>query len=234
MSHARQDGWITLLALLALLAWDASGADLWAARWFGGAQGFAARDSWWAATLLHDGGRVLAWGLLALQVAWAIWPGAARPDRPTRAVRVRWLGAMLLCLLLVPAIKRLSSTSCPWDLAVFGGAAQYLSHWRWGQPDGGAGHCFPSGHAVAAFAFLGLYFLWRDFNPARARAGLLGVLAVGALFGWAQLARGAHFPSHTMWSAWVCWTVCVAAAALQRPWQPKDEARLHRAASKPS
>jgi membrane-associated PAP2 superfamily phosphatase len=176
MSYARQDGWITLLALLALLAWDASGADLWAARWFGGAQGFAARDSWWAATLLHDGGRVLAWGLLALQVAWAIWPGAARPDRPTRAVRVRWLGVMLLCLLLVPAIKRLSRTSCPWDLAVFGGAAQYLSHWRWGQPDGGAGHCFPSGHAVAAFAFLGLYFLWRDFNPARARgaAGRVG------------------------------------------------------------
>jgi hypothetical protein len=74
MSHARQDGWITLLALLALLAWDASGADLWAARWFGGAQGFAARDSWWAATLLHDGGRVLAWGCWRCR-----WPGRTGP-----------------------------------------------------------------------------------------------------------------------------------------------------------
>ena len=35
--------------------------------------------------------------------------------------------------------------------------------------DGGGGRCFPSGHAVAAFAFFGLFFFWRDFNPARAR-----------------------------------------------------------------
>jgi hypothetical protein len=27
-ARARRDGWITALALLALLAWDASGADL--------------------------------------------------------------------------------------------------------------------------------------------------------------------------------------------------------------
>jgi membrane-associated PAP2 superfamily phosphatase len=230
MTHARRDGWVTLLAGLALLAWDASGADLWAARAFGNAQGFAARDSWWAATLLHDGGRLLAWLLLAAQVALLLWPTwshpkpsasaaaglAAAPAQPTRAARARWLGVVLVCVLVVPALKRLSSTSCPWDLALFGGVAQHLSHWRWGVADGGAGHCFPSGHAVAAFAFLGLYFLWRDVNPARARRWLWGVLALGALFGTAQLARGAHFPSHTLWSAWLCWALCAAAAALQR------------------
>jgi hypothetical protein len=45
-----------------------------------------------------------------------------------------------------------------------------------------------------------------------ARAVLLAVLAAGALFGWAQLARGAHFPSHTLWSAWLCWVIGVAGA----------------------
>ena len=94
--------------------------------------------------------------------------------------------------------------------------ARYVSHWQLGVPDGGAGHCFPSGHAVTAFAFLGLYFLWRGHNLPRARAWLATVAVVGRLFGAAQLARGAHYPSHTLWSAWLCWALCVAADALFR------------------
>jgi membrane-associated PAP2 superfamily phosphatase len=117
----------------------------------------------------------------------------------------------------VPALKRLSHTSCPWDLAVFGGSAPYVPHRTFALVDGGPGHCFPSGHAVAAFAFLPLYFQWRAHRPALARWILGSVLIAGALFGWAQLARGAHFPSHTLWSAWLCWVIgCVAALVLDR------------------
>ena len=76
---------------------------------------------------------------------------------------------VLLCVLVVPALKRLSSTSCPWDLALFGGVARHLSHWRWGVADGGAGHCFPSGHAVAAFAFISGWFALRSHDPRAAR-----------------------------------------------------------------
>jgi membrane-associated PAP2 superfamily phosphatase len=109
----------------------------------------------------------------------------------------------------VPAIKRVSLTSCPWDLAEFGGAAQYVSHWRWGVGDGGAGHCFPSGHAAGAFAFLSGYFVLRPHEARWARRWLIGVLVVGALFGTAQLVRGAHYPSHTLWTAWLCWAICL-------------------------
>lgn len=42
-----------------------------------------------------------------------------------------------------------------------------------------------------------LYFQWRTTHPRRAHALLAATLSAGALFGWAQLARGAHFPSHT-------------------------------------
>ena len=145
-------------------------------------------------------------------------PALGRPGGglgPQRAERWRWIGVILACVLVVPALKRLSATSCPWDLAEFGGTAQYVSHWQWRLADGGPGHCFPSGHAVAAFAFLGLYFMWRDHAPARARAWLVAVLAAGTLFGTAQLARGAHYPSHTLWSAWACWALCALAAWLQ-------------------
>jgi membrane-associated PAP2 superfamily phosphatase len=37
---------------------------------------------------------------------------------------------------------------------------------------------------------------------------------MGAVFGWAQMVRGAHFPSHTMWSAWVCWVLCALLSAV--------------------
>lgn len=209
----RRDLAVTLGALLALLAWDATGADLSAARVFGGVHGFAWRDSAWASTLLHDGGRLGAWLLLAALMFAAWRAGTGTAGEPGRASRWRWIGVMLVCVLAVPALKRLSVTSCPWDLAEFGGVAHYVSHWALGQRDGGAGHCFPSGHAVAAFAFFGLYFQWRDVDVRRARAWLGAVLAAGLLFGGAQLARGAHYPSHTLWSAWLCWTLCAAAAA---------------------
>ena len=119
---------------------------------------------------------------------------------------------MLFCAVAVPALKRFSPTSCPWELAEFGGAARYLSHWHWRIADGGPGHCFPSGHAVAAFAFFGMYFLWRGHDRRRARAWLLGVLGAGVVFGAAQLVRGAHYPSHTFWSAWICWAICAGTA----------------------
>jgi membrane-associated PAP2 superfamily phosphatase len=202
--------------LAALLAWDFTGADLPVTRWFADAHGFAARDSAWASTLLHSGGRWLAWAIaVALLIVAVRTPRRVRGG-PDRSERVAWLSVMLVCALAVPFIKHYSATSCPWDLAEFGGAARYLSHWSLRRADGGSGHCFPSGHAVAAFAFLGMYFQWRAHDRARARAWLLAVLGAGLLFGIGQLARGAHYPSHTFWSAWICWTICVGADRIRR------------------
>lgn len=211
---ARHDWLVTAVTLLLLLCWEASGADLRLAGWYGSASGFAAREAWWSRHLLHDGGRWLAGAALLACTALAWFGGDAQPL--PRRTRLAWLVAVLAALALVPALKRLSLSSCPWDLTVFGGNAPYVPHWMLGVIDGGPGHCFPSGHAVAAFAFLPLYFQWREHRPALARGVLGAVLAVGLLFGWAQLARGAHFPSHTMWSAWLCWVVgCVAASILE-------------------
>lgn len=212
-SHpARRDLLITALALLALLAWDLSGWDLALIRLYGDAQGFALRNAWITRNLLHDGGRWLSAAMLALLV-WDVW----RPILPGRTLKHRLfgLGVVLLNLLVVPLIKRFTSTSCPWDLAEFGGIAAYVPHWQLGVSGGGGGHCFPSGHAVAAFAFFGAYFSWRQHHPRLARATLVGVLVVGSLFAWAQMARGAHFASHSLWTAWLCWTVAMAAYLVQ-------------------
>ena len=213
----RRDLLVSLTALAVLLVWDATGADLAVVRWYGTGGGFSWRDAWLTRNLLHDGGRWLAWGLLGLLVIdsfRSLLPG------PTRTERWGWIGAILVCVLLVPSLKRISQTSCPWDLTEFGGVAHYVSHWQFSVADGGPGHCFPSGHAVAGFAFFGVYFLWREHRPALARWVLAAVLLVGATFGWAQLARGAHYPSHTLWSAWLCWTVCALGAWAFAGWRP--------------
>jgi membrane-associated PAP2 superfamily phosphatase len=215
-ARPRHDLVLTLGALAALLLWDASGLDLVVSHWFGDLNGFVWREAWWARDLLHNGGRSLAAVVLVAGLAHVWWPRAAGPSTPRRAERLRWTVVVLVSLILVPALKRLSDTSCPWDLAEFGGVAATVSHWRFGVGDGGPGHCFPSGHAVAAFQFFGLYFLWREHRPGLARAWLLVIAITGVLFGFAQLVRGAHFVSHTLWSAWLCWVIAATVAAWPR------------------
>lgn len=213
-AHSARRDLVVLLAALALVAaWDVSGLDFALSQLFAGEGGFRLRDDWLASRVLHDGGRWLA-ALVLFVLAIDTWrPLLAGPSRRTRAA---WLAVTVLLMTAVPALKRVSDTSCPWDVAGLGGRVPYVPHWLSGVVDGGPGHCFPSGHAVAAFAFLGLYFLWRCHRPRLAGGLLLGVLGAGTLYGAAQLVRGAHFLSHTLWSAWLCGAGALAADLLFR------------------
>jgi membrane-associated PAP2 superfamily phosphatase len=166
---AALDAGVAALVLIALLAWELGGLDLPLTRLATADHAFAWRDHWLTSTVAHSGGRALAWVAAIALVAYAAWPISANAHRsPSRRERLACLLAVLASLVLVPAMKRLSLTSCPWDLAEFGGVAAYVAHWRIGFTDGGPGHCFPSGHAVAAFAFLGLHHLWRPHRPRQA------------------------------------------------------------------
>jgi membrane-associated PAP2 superfamily phosphatase len=195
----------TLGALVLLLAWEASGLDLPLARLAaGGGHGFAGRDSWFAGVLLHDGMRHVALAAGAWLLAGVWWPvGVLR--RLSQPARIQWLASLLLGVALINLLKYASRTSCPWDLAEFGGAVAYVNHWAWGQADGGPGHCFPAGHASAAFAFIGGFFVLRPVSSSLAARCLAVVLAAGLALGLAQQFRGAHFMSHTLWTAWLCW-----------------------------
>ena len=210
--RARDLAWTVALFGL-LLAWDASAADLWLERLWSTPRGFPWRDHWLTARVLHDGGRVLAGVVLAALVVNIVRPWT--PGVP-RGRRIAWVVVTIAGFALMPLLKKTSLTSCPWDLAEFGGVAHWVSHWQWGQVDGGAGHCFPSGHASSAFAFLAGWFVLRDPHPRLARVWLVAVCVLGTLFGWAQMARGAHYASHTMWTAWICWAMAVALLGYRR------------------
>lgn len=205
---------LSLLLLATALAWDATHLDLAVARLAGSAAGFPWREHWLLAGLLHEGGRRLSW-LLAAGLLAAIWWPVGPLRRLARPARIRLALSTVLAALAVSTLKAGSATSCPWDLAQFGGAARYTSHWSL-LADGGPGRCFPAGHASAGFAFVGGYFAFRPVDEQLARRWLAIALAAGLLLGLGQQWRGAHFMSHTLWTAVVCW---FAAWAVHAPWR---------------
>lgn len=215
----------TLAALLILVGWDASGLDMPLARLMADGRGFALRDNWMVAVLLHDWMRRAAFlaGVWLLLGIW--WPvGVLR--RLPRTARINWLVSLLFGVALINVLKHSSLTSCPWDLTEFGGAATHLSHWAWGRADGGPGRCFPAGHASAAFAFIGGFFALRPVSPRLARACLALVVAGGLVLGAAQQLRGAHFMSHTLWTAWLCWVSAWAIDAAGRFLAPVPQGEI--------
>ncbi|TWO68062.1 phosphatase PAP2 family protein [Caenimonas sedimenti] len=197
--------WASAGALAALIAWDVSGLDLELAHAFGTAQGFPLREHWFLTQVMHSGAKTLAWlAILALCIA-VTWPTRWLEALPQRR-RVQLAATALVASGLVTLIKAGSHTSCPWDLHEFGGIARHVSHWAgWLSSDGGAGRCFPAGHATTGFAFIGGYFALRHDIPRLAIAWLAGALVLGLLLGGGQQMRGAHFMSHTLWTGWICW-----------------------------
>lgn len=197
--------WGTLLVLT--LVWDASGADLSAMTWLGDPQGFAWRDHWWLSSVLHNGAKQLAVLVYVGVLAMTLWPkGIWRQLSPSQRLEIAM--GITLSLVVITAIKRISLTSCPWDLEAFGGTARYVSHWTWGVSDGGGGSCFPGGHASSAFAFMALSLPWltssQTDHQRMGRALTVAILLIGWVLGLAQTLRGAHYPSHTAWTALFC------------------------------
>ena len=196
----------SLFLLIIFLVWDSTTWDMQLATIWGEPGGFALREHWWMAKIMHAGARNVGW-LFFMAILIGIWrPWGALRALPT-ADRVSLFLSVLSALLSVTLIKGFSQTSCPWDLQAFGGAAPYVSHWNLWVSDGGGGHCFPAGHASTGFAFMAAYFGLRQNNAPGAMKWLVLAISVGFVLGIAQQMRGAHFMSHTFWTAWLCWTV---------------------------
>lgn len=131
--------------------------------------------------------------------------------------------SVLLSTLLVAWIKSWSNMDCPWDLVRYGGGRAYLDLFA-ARPGGMAhGACFPAGHASGGYAWVALYFFLLATRPAWRWAGLAAGLALGLVFGISQQLRGAHFASHDLWAAALCWGVAVAVHAAAR--QPLHAAK---------
>jgi membrane-associated PAP2 superfamily phosphatase len=206
-----------VIPLLLVLAWDSTSLDSTVAHWYGTSAGFAWKDNALLVNIFHIGIRRACVGI-ALHCILAIWWPLGPWRRCTRRQRA-WLACNIwVCAVGVAALKSVSLTSCPWDLQMFGDKASYVWHFASKLQtaagavagvgiDSGPGHCFPSGHASSFFSFFPVFWLIHLYNPCRAWQVLAFVAVFGLMLSWVQVIRGAHFPSHVLWTMWLCWAV---------------------------
>lgn len=219
-----------LLALAALLS-HFSPLDRWFTQLFyrTANAGFPAHEWPWLELFGHHLAKnavTLIWlSLLACVSLSRFWPHAQPQWRQQRPAFWAALAGMALGPLLVVALKELNGYHCPWDLAEFGGAAEFTGGWFVARSQ--VGHCFPGGHAASGFSLISLYFLALAMEARQARRWLWLTLVVGSLFSLIRIMQGAHFLSHNLWAAAICWlmaALCFQLVAMAR--QPGRTRRL--------
>ncbi|MFN3715978.1 MAG: phosphatase PAP2 family protein [Thiobacillus sp.] len=205
--------WPSVIYALLFLLFEYGGLDMAvSAAFYGPAQGtFPLRNNFWMREVLHDGARqllaVLAAGLLAL---WALSWHAARL-RPHRRALAYLIVSITVSLVLVQQLKLHTNVDCPWNIAGLGGDRPHVALFS-DRPDAlPPGRCFPGGHSSGGFALLAFYFVAR--GPRRAWLLPPGLI-VGTVFALDQWARGAHFPSHDLTSAYLGWMTALVLAKL--------------------
>ena len=193
--------------------------DLAIARWFfdDARRVFPLTNDWLLKVVLHDTARtvsvVAALTLLGITVTSWVTP-RLKALRPHREALLYTSIAMVASAAVVGALKHFSSHACPWDLEMFGGSAVYHPllgvHARAPNVDG----CFPAAHPLSGYAWLAVGFALYPISRRRAWQAWAAAFAFGTLFGGVQIARGAHFLSHVLWSAWIVCGVNVALLGL--------------------
>lgn len=200
-----------LAALLVSWALMSAGGDQWLADQFYRLEGhqWALQNAWITTHLIHKAGKWLSAfaTLLALVACFHAW-------RHARWRSWRWpllylVLAVALGTGMVSLLKSLTHMDCPWDLTRYGGLREYVGLFTPRPADMPRGMCFPAGHASAGYAWVSLYFFALMVRPAWRWRGLAVGLLAGAVFGFAQQLRGAHFLSHDLWTLVTCWTVAL-------------------------
>lgn len=200
--------WLPLLAFAVLaVSLMLLHGDVWIADRLYAWQGhrWALKDAFLTQTLIHIGGRDLS--TVAWLVAAAMW-GVARLRAdlaPWRKPLAYLVLSTLLGTTLVAWVKSWSNMDCPWDLLRYGGDRAYIGLLGLRPVGLSRGVCFPAGHASAGYAWMALYFFFLAARPRLRWLGLAIGIAAGLLFGIAQQLRGAHFLSHDLWTAAICW-----------------------------
>lgn len=202
---------IPLALLAALLLFEPSHLDFALADLFYvQGQGFIGRHNDFLEDVLHDRAKqlVIAVGLLALAgFLLSLPPGRLRPLRRTLGYLTLAMG---LSTGIVTPLKQVTGMHCPWSLEQYGGVERFspLLGPR-AAPVEKPGNCWPGGHAAAGFALFALFFALRDHHPRCARGALIAAIGLGTLFSLVRMAQGAHFLSHNLWTAALCWLICL-------------------------
>lgn len=200
-----------LFALAVLGIFELSGIDRWINDGFydTAQRSFPLRHDPFLERVLHRGGKysivlVALGAFVVFGASWwvAAWRGGRRPALYIFLAIALGTGA-------VAGLKAVTNKHCPYDLALYGGSEPYVRLWETAPADARRGNCFPGGHASGGFALMAFYFVWYRRRPAFARVALVGGFAYGSILGFGRIMQGAHFLSHNLWAALVCWLVAL-------------------------
>jgi len=197
---------VLLLVVLASVLMGVHADQWWTDRvyaWEG--HRWALKSNFIAEDVIHLLGRMLssvAWvGVLLAWIVARSRPGLVYWRRPLAYLLV----STLLGTLLVVWIKSWSNVDCPWDITRYGGTREYVGLLSVRPPGMPRAACFPAGHASAGYSWMALYFFFLLTRPRWRWFGLAVGVSLGLLFGISQQLRGAHFVTHDLWTAAICW-----------------------------
>lgn len=172
-------------------------------------QAFPWRHAWLAEHFSHVLLKRVLIGLAVTVIGMAMWDLVRpRPWSHMRRVQVRIVAtSAALTPLIISALKQVSSSHCPWDIDRYGGTAPYIRLLDALPAGVEAGHCMPGGHASSALWLISAAVFFLPARPRLAVTTFALMLGLGIAVGWLQQMRGAHFFTHTLWSAWIACTV---------------------------
>ncbi|MGO4891955.1 phosphatase PAP2 family protein [Flavobacterium sp. W21_SRS_FM6] len=209
----RHSAWYTpaIYGILTIIVLQYSGADNWlASQIYDINHGWNWRDSWLLETVLHKAGRsFVAMWVVALLILTCLSFACQLFTKTQRIAILYALCATIFSVVLISGLKQITMLPCPWDVNGLGGSQSYVYlHQMFSSSDAGP-QCYPAGHASGGYALFSLYFclkLWRADKGQKINFyWLLPGMVVGGLFGVAQQLRGAHFLSHDLSTALLCW-----------------------------
>jgi membrane-associated PAP2 superfamily phosphatase len=178
---------------------------------------FPWKESWFSTVFMHEwvkyiliGSGAVVLALLAIDIGFSL--GWLDPDarRKLAVVALSYLAVPLVITLM----KSQSIHHCPWDLQRYGGFAPYLRLFDPLLAGVKPGHCFPGGHASSGLWLAAFGVFWLPKRPGMAGIVFAVGLIPGLLLGWVQQMRGAHFLTHTLWSAWIASLIILVIARI--------------------
>jgi membrane-associated PAP2 superfamily phosphatase len=196
--------------------------------------GFAGKHSFWLEDILHERAKQAVITLVAFAVLGLLVSLVYKPWHWLRLPLGYVVLSVSICTAIITPLKVVTGVQCPWDLSEFGGKESYSPLLSSREPTTHPGKCWPAGHSSSGFTFFALYFLFRDQRPRLAKAALAFALTLGTIVSIGRIMQGAHFLSHTLWTALFDWMIALGCYyfLLYRP-QPKSLTASAHEAAKP-
>lgn len=207
--------WVLIVLILTFVVFECSGLDLLVQdHWYDSVQQAWSIDAkaFWPRVFAYTGPKVIAWliGIYALMQA-VVSNGLRDRMLGCSIARVHWwvvFLTMVFAPLGVATLKATTNVHTPSQIKRYGGKVEYVKvceKFPEGQKPAQRGRGFPAGHASGGFALFALCGLTRTSRGFWLT--FFGVLVFGWIMGWYQMAKGAHYLSHTLISVMWCWLI---------------------------